>query len=324
MRREAKVLASAAFVAISLAIGCGGTDGRSGLEEPFIAHDAQFVRGELPGDPPIPFDSDELPVPPRVTGATSSVAYLRERLSGFSFSGQSTDDAVAVGIRIEGQGEGYWLRPTLFPDAQVPGELIWQFAVDLQDSLPAGRHRLLTVAFDKEGNPGTQASTTICVNSLVPDNGNACSPETVPPYLVVGLEWDTPVDLDLRLQLPDGTFIDRDNPVSGEPDESGNFDLDASGVGELQHDSNRACVIDGRQREHIVFQSKPPSGKYAVYASLSRACGHAGVTYQSVYHVRSRDGDEYSVESGVLGSGSLVAEQAGLGSGTFIGEVVIN
>lgn len=307
---------------LSLATACGGTDGRSGLEEPFIARDAQFVHGELPGEPPIAFG--EVPEPPRVSGATASVAYLRERLGGFSLSGQSSDDAVAVGIRIDGRGEGYWLRPTLFPDAQVPGELIWKFDVDLQDSLPRGRHRFLTVAFDKDGKPGTQASTSICVNSLVPDNGNACNPERVPPYVVVSLEWDTHVDLDLRLRLPDGQFIDVDNPVSGEPDESGTFDLQARGVGELQQDSNRACVIDGRQREDIVFRSKPPSGKYAVYASLKRACGETSVTYKSTYHVRAKKGDEYSVTTGVLGSGSLVAEQVGLGPGTYIGEVTVN
>lgn len=322
MKLETTLFFAIPAAGLTVAVGCGGTDGRSGLEEPFIAHDAQFVRGELPGDPPVAFG--EVPEPPRVTGATASVAYLRERLGGFSFSGQSSDDAVSVGIRIDGRGEGYWLRPTLFPDAQKPGELIWQFAVEFQDSLPAGRHRFLTVAFDKDGNAGTQASTTICVNSLVPDNGNACNPEREPPFVVVSLEWDTPVDLDLKLRLPDGQIIDSDNPVSGEPDDSGNFDFSQSGVGELRHDSNRDCVGDGRQREDIVFQSKPPSGQYVVYASLNRACGEASVTYKSTYHTRVREGDKYSVESGVLGSGSLVSEQAGVFAGTFIGEVTVN
>ncbi len=324
MNRKKALLARVLLVSLSSAIGCGGTEGLSGLEEPLLAHGAQFVRGELPGDPPLTPGSGEIPKSPRVTGATASVAYLRERLRGVSFSGQASDDAMAVGLRIEDRGEGYWLVPTLFPDVQSPGELLWRFNVDLQDSLPAGQHRLLTVAFDEDGNPGTQASTTICVNSLVPDNGNACNPARVPPFLVISLEWDTPVDLDLRVVLPDGQVIDAEHPVSGEPDSSGKIDLNARGVGKLQTDSNHDCVIDGRQREDIVFRARPRRGRYTVYASLNRACEQAGVTYKSSYHVRTQDGEDYGVDSRDLGAGSLVPEQAGLGPGTFVGEVTIN
>jgi len=313
-----------AVVGTSVTLGCSGTDGRSGLEEPIVVHDAQFVVGELPGEPPRVPGSDAPVVPPTTEAGTPNVASLRVRSSDVHFTGLASEGAMAIAVQIEGEGSGYWLFPTLFRDPVAVDALAWNFVVDFQESLPAGNHRLLTVAFDESGNAGTQAERTLCINSLVPDNGNACDPARLPPFVVFSLTFDTPVDLDLALVLPDGQVIDSSHPVSGEPDEAGNIDLYLPGVGKLERDANANCVIDGRQREDIVFQAEPPPGDYRVYANLSRACGEPRVTYKARYHVLTQDGAEFDQEAHDVGAGTLLNRQAQRSLGTFVGSVTVH
>jgi hypothetical protein len=325
MTRSLTTFGRGALVGAVLALsGCGGLDGHSGLAEPLVVHDAQFFSGELPGEPPVVVGSGDEVVPPTATSGTPSRAELRQGLAGVTFTGQASGDAVAVASRFDDVGTGYWLLPTLFEDAQTPGTLVWTFTADLQHSLPAGIHRLLTVALDEDGNAGTQSELFVCINSLVPDNGNACDPAAAPPALVVSLEWDAPVDLDLAVVLPDGTAISWEHPTSGEADASGNIDLSVPGVGALQRDAGGDCLVDGRQREDIVFQALPPDGDYLVYANLNRACGEDHVSYSATYHYRTSDDGEYTQESSILGAGTLLHRQAKTGRGTFIGEVTVN
>lgn len=319
-----KVSAWMALSGVGVLSGCSGTDGRTGLEEPLRVHDAQFYAGELPGEPPVVPGSDEPRVPPSTSSGTPSKAEIRQGLAGVGFTGQASDDAVAVAVRLDEVGSGYWLLPTLYEDAQTPNTLVWTFVADFQHSIEPGTYRMLTVGLDAEGNAGTQSEMTICVNSLVPDNGNACDAESAPPGVVFSLEWDTPADLDLALVLPSGVVIDWRAPVSGEPDENGNIDLGASGVGKLQRDSNGDCTGDGRQREDVVFQAMPPPGNYLVYANLNRACGQHHVTYRASYHVRTRDESAYDQDTRSLGAGTLLPRQAGVELGTFVGEVTVN
>src|SRR5690606_10769691 len=176
----------------TLSLACAGPDGRHGVEEPLVVQDGQFVEGGLPGL--YGEDPDDQPGQP-VTPDASATAVLRERLSGVGFFGLSSQDASAVGAQFEGLGSGCYLFPTGAVDSQDPRSLSWSFNADFNASLPAGRHQLLTVAFDKDGKPGIQASASLCIRSLLPDNGNSCFPQIAPPFLVVSAEWDTPVDL---------------------------------------------------------------------------------------------------------------------------------
>lgn len=302
-----------------LFLACSGTDGRSGVDQPLLVHDAQFVEGELPGSP---IDSDsERVTTPTVTAATSEVAALRERLAGVNFFGLASRDATAVGVRLANLGEGYFLFPTGAVDAQDPDALTWSFVADLTDSLPAGRHELLTVAFDENGKAGPHASTSLCVRSLRPDNGNACFPAIAPPAVVISVQWDTLVDLDLLVVTPEGATISQDHPSNVEPG-----DPEGSATGNLTLDGNADCHIDGRQREDIVFAERPSSGRYFVYVNLARSCGETSVTYEVSKHIRQRLGDEeYGVASRPIGSGSLIADQANGGEkiGTFVGELIV-
>src|SRR5690606_9989140 len=191
------------ILAAAVLSGCG-VDGRSGMNEPIVVRNATFYAGELPGRPPIVPGSGVERVPPSTSSGTPSKAELRQGLGSVTFTGQSSDDAVAVGVRFDEIGTGYWVLPTLFADVQTPNTLVWNFTADLQYSLEPGVHRMLTVAFDEEGNAGTQSEMLLCINPLVPDNGNACDETKAPPGLIFSLEWDGAADLDLALVLPDG------------------------------------------------------------------------------------------------------------------------
>lgn len=304
-----------------LCLSCEGTDGRSGLEEPLHVHDGQFVSGELPGLLPNETGDEDLPT---VTSATADVAALTERLAGVQFLGSASRNAVAIGVRIAKAGDGYYLFPTGSVDAQDPNSLGWSFIADLQPSLSAGRHELLTVAFDEQGRAGPQASTSMCVRSLRPDNGNSCFPAVAPPSVVLSVQWDTPVDLDLVLVAPSGVVLSPKNPVLPGDTELSDGESSSSSVGYLAYDGNRDCDFDGRQREDVVFDELPPQGTYLVYVNLARHCGEQSVNYVVSRHIRqTRSDDTFEVDSHDLGAGVLIAAQANGGTslGTFVGEL---
>jgi hypothetical protein len=120
MKGQLTTRGRSALVGVLFALcGCSSLDGHSGLGEPFVVHNAQFFSGELPGEPPLEPGSGASPVPPTTTSGTPSKADLRQGLAGVSFTGQASDDAVVVATRLEGEGTGYWLLPTLFRDVQA-------------------------------------------------------------------------------------------------------------------------------------------------------------------------------------------------------------
>lgn len=301
-------------------LGCGDHSLTEGLEEPISVHDAQFVKGELPGSKPLSaadIADGEVQEDPRPTPPGTDVVYLRQGLAGTRFYGWTSADSVAVAIKVEGEGTGYWLLPAGRPDPALNGALTWDLTLDLHASLTAGLHELRVAAIDSEGKSGTQATTTICVNSLVPDNGNACYPDIAPPDLVIGLEWNSNADLDLIVITPDGQRIESKNPTSAVKDDSGNIDTTADGIGNLDFDSNKDCRTDGRRREHVVFQKNPPAGNYFVYTNLHQACGTESAAYRVSLHTRTRGG---GVKSTPRAAGELIALQANGSTelGTFV------
>lgn len=313
------VLSVPAHLSVSAALcACGGTDGRTGLDQPLRVHAAQFVEGDLP----VERESSSKGAPaPTVTAVTSEVAALRERLANVGFFGLASRNARAIGVRFADVGDGYYLFPAGAVDAQDPSVLGWSFVADLMETLPPGRHELLTVAFDEEGHPGPPATTSLCVRSLRPDNGNACFPTLAPPPLVISVTWDSPVDLDLAVVTPSGVTISAKQASSVRAGE-----LTRDGEGALQYDGNADCRMDGRQREDIVFNERPAAGRYSVYVNLSRHCGQSSVTYEVARHVREQlEGATFTTTSRAVGAGSLMATQANGGAriGTFVGELKV-
>ncbi len=308
--------------------GCGDRTITRGLDEPIAVHDAQFIEGRLPGLPP-----EQPAVAPRPTAATTEVTFLRPRLANVAFFGWATLDAVSVAAQIEGLGSGHWVLPAGAPDPSVQGEpvRVWRFVADLHESLSPGRHRLLVAATDAAGKTGTQVATSLCVNRLVPDNGNVCDPAKPPPELVVSLAWDTPVDLDLLVVAPSGEIVASRSPTKGlAADQKINrneLDKNLPGIGFLDHDSNEGCHIDGRQIENVVFQEKPAPGSYLVYVNLHDACHEPTVRYAVSRHTRSAGPQPgtFTVVETERTEGILAAVQANGSArlGTFVTELFV-
>lgn len=292
-----------------LLVACG-VSSTIGADEPFSVQEGQFYEGALP--------SSDASTPTVTSPVLSTV--LRERVRGVNFSGLTSDNATAIGIKFDGFGSGYWLVPSGAQDAQSPNSLTYSFTADLQASLPAGRHTLQIVGFDEEGAPGPVSESSVCVQSLRPDNGNACFPQIAPPALVLSLEWDDLVDLDISVVFPTGEVVNASRPGLSNPD-----DPTAPPIARLVADGNADCHFDSRQREDVVFERLPPPGKYAIYASLYRDCGRTSVRYRASYASRTRDGEEYGVRTSQVGSGILTRDQFQRGNqlGTFIDEVQV-
>lgn len=316
---------NAVFLALAFPLGaCTGRSITEGLTEPLAVQNAQFVEGELPGLRPLSIEEIVAEVPaqkPSPTSASTEVLAINTNSAGIPFSGLVSDDALSVAVTLKDESSGYWVFPAGAPDPTRTGFLNYSFVADFHESLPPGRHELLVAAVDAKGKSGNQASAILCVNSPVPDYGNACSPEIAPPDLVVSLSWDSPADLDLVVVTPTGKVVEPKNPTTAEPNERGQIDPTAPGVGNLQFDSNNDCV-PGAQRENLVFRTLPRGGKYLIYANLNRACDERDVRYEVSFHSRVAGKTEgtYSVKSVVRGVGTLIAAQANAGTrlGTYV------
>jgi hypothetical protein len=303
------------------AFGCSEESLTRGLTEPFSVDTAQFEEGALPG---IPSDSED---------AKSEAAARLPNLRSFSaltivppgavdrgISGTATSGSVSVGFRFEDLGTGYWVLPTTTADVFTDNELAWGGLASYARQPVAGKHRLLAVALDGRGRAGVQSSLSVCLLPEVPDNGNVCDPAKDPPKLVVSLAWNAPVDLDLRVVTPDGKIVDAKHPTTALADEDGKIDATAEGLGHILQDSNASCQIDGQQRENLVFQARPPAGKYLVYANLYEACDQPSVEFTMTVHSSIPADDHFTQLETLRKSGGLQAIHANGGAslGTFL------
>jgi hypothetical protein len=325
-RGLAVVLAIGAFVA-SLALSlfaCSGEKSETGLGEPLRLRNASFKSGDLPGDLPAPVPRSS----PIVTSFETASTVVRPGQTEKGLLGRASPDAVAVGIRFADVGSGYWVFPVDGPDPQNNGELTWQSVADFGTDFAPGLHALRVVAIDGTGHAGTQRELSVCITPNIPDNLNACDPKLAPPAAVFSLSWDTPVDLDLVVVTPDGRIVDAKHPRTVAPPPPGpstGVDAGATSVGTFDRDSNGGCVIDGVQRENLVFQTRPPPGSYLVYASLFDACGHAPVHFRfSLYEPEATaDPKILHLIQSVEKEGVVLGIEASGGSrlGTFVTEV---
>lgn len=305
--------------------GCGGEHVTIGLTEPIRIAGAQFREGELPGErPPTEDEINEGAEPklPFVFSPTFSTPIIHSREAGRGFSGLASPGSGAIGVRLEGLGTGYWLLPTGGVDPEADNAVEWRFRASFGEGLPTGLRQILFTAFGKDGEAGTKIGLTLCVLPEIPDNNNACDPTQDPPHTVVSLAWDAPVDLDLRVVTPDGKVVTPKHPSTAEENEDGEVDPTAEGVGNLDFDSFANCTDTGRQRENLVFQTKPPRGTYLVYAGLFDACGEHGVGYSvSIHNTAARqngEGREPVETYRQAGQLSAVHADGGTKLGTFV------
>ncbi len=269
----------------SAALGCSSETLTGGVGEPVqvrygSGRNAQFIDGAMPGSKPLT-DAEVLSgVKPQVPSVSLdiSVGVVREADTGFTASGTTSNEAVAVAVRFLDLGSGYWVFPVTSQDPTKPGTFGWNANIDFGAGIPPGLHPLGAVAIDANGNAGSQFATSLCVASDIPDNLSACLPGTKPPFSVLSLAWDTPVDLDLRVITPQGKIVDPKHPNTALA-VNGKVDPTAKGTGIFDTDTGRNCVTTGHRRENLVWQDPQLAGTYYVYASLYDACGQAAVRF---------------------------------------------
>lgn len=312
-------------------LACGEQEITAGFEEPLRVESGQFIEGTLPGKPAV---SGEQPATPSA-GAPSGVSLIRpgQRVRA---SGTATGDAASVGIRFADLGSGYWVRPLSVPDLESSeGGFSWDLNIDFATDLEPGLHSLLLAAIGENGRAGTQRAVEICVQPVIPDRlsttsvllrGNRCDPKQQPPALVVSLGWDTPVDLDLQVVTPSGQRLDAKKPTNAVLDREGEIDPSVTGTGRIEADSNAGCLLDGLNRENLVFDQKPPPGRYAIYVDLYDACGERAVHFDVSIHqsVGGAEPDTFAQQKTYSQAGQLQALAASGGkTGLFVTEFIV-
>ncbi len=316
MRRAAvAVLAGGSLALASFAACDDGAVHTLGLSEPLRVHDAQFIPGPLPGAAP----DAGAGTGPQITNVTLTNPTVLPGQAGKAINGRAKDSASAVGLRFADMGSGYWVVPMGPADNQFPGELTWQAITDVSPLVASapGFHEVRAVAFDAQGNAGTQNDFTLCIEPAIPDNGATCNPSRTPPAALVSLTWDPGVDIDLVLVGPGGKVVDAKHPTTLGPD-AGLADggPDPTG-GRLDRDSLAGCVEDGRRREDVVWQQPPASGTtYDVYANLFDACGEVSASYVATVYA-AQDGRLTAVQS-AKGGFTRYDANGGAALGTYL------
>jgi hypothetical protein len=320
---------SAALVmATLLSVSCidEQVSSNAGLEQPIEVESGQFIAGALPGLPEPPASVDGgAPVSPTVTDVEISNNVIAPGTDGMDFAGHASPGAQTVGVRFEDAGSGFWVVPVAGPDQSANNFLTWQFSADFSHDLSPGPHTLLFAAIDGSGRSGTQFSQPLCVDTPVPDNFNACSPKRPPPAAVVSLSWSKPANLDLIVETPSGSVVGGPNATTAGPGDAG---ATVGSEGVLDHDSNRNCVIDGIDREDVVWQGAPAPGAYQVWVDMFSSCGQTAASFTVSLWLAERgvDGGERLVQQQTpIAIGELLASQAngGTSRGLFVGQFIL-
>jgi hypothetical protein len=303
----------AAGAAVSAA-SCSGQPAPSGAGEPLVVLGATFVPGDLPGLPPPDGGAPGSGVAPEVTLVESASATFVQGQAGATFSGDVSGDATSVAVRFPNAGTGYWVFAPGGSDPTSPSDLTWSMTFDVADNAPTGLTSLRFAALDADGNGGTQIDQPACVDSLVPDNANACVPSRAPPVLVLSLQWDVPANVDIGLVTPSGVAVTPHHPTTSAATDGG-VSADAGGLGVLDRNSDANCVADGLNHEDIVWQSGTPEpGAYLAYADLFSACGQPSVRFtMTLWSQETTDGG-FALVKKQQAQGEMFAVEANGGS----------
>lgn len=306
---------------VALAAGvlaCSGEPQRTGLGEPFTVRNGVFFEGELPGTAP-----DDAGVrAPSITAAESQGSLVTVGQAGKVYLGRATPEAYAIGLRLVGQGTGWWMVPVGGADPSFNNELTWQLTADFGGVIPTGIQRVRFVALDGVQRGGTQRDLRVCVLPAVPDNLHACDPSIAPPDTVISLSWDTDADLDLVVLTPEGRTVDARHPTTAAPEGTSvpAERLRDPSTGVLDRNSNAACALDRVRRENLVWQGTPGAGTWRVYVNLFDACRQTAARYRVGVWRRDARGEQVEVlrRDGLV---TALAANGGASRGTFVADV---
>lgn len=244
-----------AIVTIALvAIACSSNPhADTGADAVLQVSGGTFVRGAMPAA------ADG----PNVETVSLLTADVRPGQIDKSCSGALAREATGVALGLDGDA-GYWVLRAGAPDVATPDLPSFRTSLSFAASLPPGNHDLIARAVDADDRFGPPT-----LRLLVTQDAGA-----PPGHLVVALTWDTESDLDLHVVDPNGVEIWRDRIDSWQPPPPGTpVDPNAWKTGGiLDFDSNASCVIDGRRREDVVWQTTAPSGHYVARVDTFSLC----------------------------------------------------
>jgi hypothetical protein len=326
MRRALFALGVLAMVGVAVACS-DGQPANSGMGEPMQVGGAQFIPGELPGEPPVDGGAAEPEGGAQAALGPLTVAEVDFNnvnvipgASGKSFSGLVTADAVAVGVRLAGMGTGYWVVPVGGRDGQLPTTDDFAFSASFDINDPPGNRALRVVAIDANGHGGTQLDTELCLEWRIPDNRHECDPANPVPAVVFTLQWDTNFDVDLHVITPDGTDVNPKTNLLADPVDAGQ---PPASDPRIDRDSLGQCVPDGWRQEDMIFPDYPALGSYEIYADPFASCGQAAVRFVLTIYEAGSDG---ALHATFTQAGELLASSAtgGGSTGLFITEKQFN
>ncbi|APR84050.1 Hypothetical protein A7982_09399 [Minicystis rosea] len=231
--------------ALSL-LGCNGVSADRGLDAWMVVSGAQFFAGSMP----------EAQDGPPVAAIDLSSNYFTAGEIDKPLRGALDPAATAAAVGLTGD-RGHWIIPAGLPDVTAPGFPTFDVTLSFAPSVPAGPYDLVVRAVDESDRFGPPETLPLTA-SAAPSPAGA---------LVISLRWDTNADLDVHVVLPGGGVI-----WKGDITEGG---------GLLDADSNAACVIDGRRREHVVFADPPAAGHYAVLVDTFSLCDETFANWEA-------------------------------------------
>jgi hypothetical protein len=261
--------------------GCGGNPSSDpGLDLLLRVGKSQFYRGAMPAE-------SGGPSMHQLNASTS----VRPGQNDGSVGGLVDKETTGIILGLDGD-RGYWLIQPGNSDPLSDFDLTFSAPIQFSALIPNGSYTMVGHAVDISGRVGPPITLTVRVaDAGVP---------TLPATLLVSLRWDTETDLDLHLELPDGTEIFSQKVSSF----SGNATEDPTGYlagGQLDADSNASCIIDGRRVENIYWTQPPPSGHYIARVETYSLCSDFAAVWQlgvtsndeqlGVVHGYSRDTD---------------------------------
>ncbi len=246
-----------------------------GLDQQVRVRGGQLVKGPIVDPACTPETSAECG--PAVTAVSRNQASVTRGDGTVIVTGRLGPGGTALHVWAEGDSNHWVDLPSSF-DALEPDELTYLIELEFSFAIQGEALKVHLQAADEDGRLGP---VSVSEFTILPD---------VPPAkLLVSLGWDAPADLDLHVELPDGTIVGAKNINSNVP--SGNpGDLSWMYGGYLDYDSNQECRIDSVQRENVVWLDRtgspnavpPPSGHYKVYANLFGTCGVSSVNFEAV------------------------------------------
>jgi hypothetical protein len=314
-----------------------GQEALTGFNEPLRVRGAEFIKGALPGSPPVEkpgmFEDGD---PARVFNFNIPTSLIvAQGQGGKKVPVFVSTNSASVGYALKGLGTGWWVIPTGDLDTSInPPALTVPAVADFSQDIPVGPKTLVAVALDANGRAGAQLNQFLCVASNGPAGASECPGGAPVPVAAITLTWDTQVDLDLQVLTPDGKLVSAKHPNVDDIPKNGSFDPNKP---HIDRDSNPNCIIDGARRESLIWPTNPdnpakseaPAGLYLVYVNLFSACNQQAVRF----HVQITQAVAAPVEEGAAGasgdgsdalvervmsdtSGEMIAVQASPGAPT--------